>query len=244
MTSLLIIKAGSAETTVPDIVADRGDFERWIACGIGMSMDETHVARIRDGEPLPEPSAYRAIVITGSAAMVTDRADWTERLREWIPVAIRARVPMLGICFGHQAIADALGGRVDWNPRGREMGTISVQITEHAKADPLFCVLPPEAPFHASHLQSVFELPPGATHLAFNDHDPNQAFRVEGHVWGVQFHPEFELDVIRGYIVSRAEALEAEGLVPSALLERTRTSAHGAKLLERFGAFVRSSTGR
>ena len=145
---------------------------------------------------------------------------------------------MLGICYGHQLLAHALGGRVAPNPRGREIGSVEVETLPAAREDPLLCGLPERFIAQATHVESVVELPVPATLLARSRGDPHQAFRVGALAWGVQFHPEFDTDVIRGYLEARREILRREGRDPEALLAEVRESAGAGSLLRRFAALA------
>jgi GMP synthase (glutamine-hydrolysing) len=237
---VLVIKTGS---TVPNVRERRGDFEDWIELGLAMSSTPVETASIFEGDALPEPSTLAGIVITGSSAMVSEREAWSERCASWLPGAIEAGIPTLGICYGHQLLAHALGGEVGRNPNGREIGTIEVDLRA-AEGDALLGAFAPGADFHASHVESVLALPPGATRLGSNAIDPNHAYRVEApgvRAWGVQFHPEFDADVMRGYLEARRELLEAEALDVGSLMARTRETPAGWALLARFGTLVEAS---
>jgi GMP synthase (glutamine-hydrolysing) len=181
--------------------------------------------------------------------MVSDRLDWSERTGAWLVDAVRNATPLLGICYGHQLLAHALGGRVGPNPRGREMGTVLVRLLDAARGDPLLGAVPEIAAFHATHVESVLSLPAGVRRLAGTARDPNAAFAVAprpgetARAWGVQFHPEFDADVMTGYLAERREILGAEGFDPDALLAAVRESPEGACLLRRFGALVTRAEG-
>ena len=90
------------------------------------------VPRLR-GEALPDPRSVRAVVVTGSAAMVTSREPWSERTAAWLCETVEVKTPVLGICYGHQLLAHALGGRVEDNPQGRHIGTVDVTLTDAAE---------------------------------------------------------------------------------------------------------------
>jgi GMP synthase (glutamine-hydrolysing) len=228
---LLIVKTG---TTLPDLVSRCGDFEDWIARGLGLPQGEIRVVSVFRGEPLPDPASFSGVVVSGSSAMVSDREDWSERAADWLPTAIEAGTPLLGICYGHQLLAHALGGRVGLNPRGREIGTVAVRF-HGADGDPLLGVMPRVAQVHATHLESVLELPAGAKGMASSDLDPHHAFAVGEGTWGVQFHPEFDAEAMRGYLEGRRAALESEGLDPEALIRSAIETPDGDTLLRRFG---------
>lgn len=225
----MIVKTG---TTLPRLLP-RGDYEDWIAAGLGAS--DVRVCRLAEGEALPAPDSVRAVVITGSAAMVTDRLEWSERAARWLPAVLAREIPLLGICYGHQLLAHALGGEVGANPRGREIGTIEVELSDAAASDPLLRGLGPSIVVSASHRQSVLRLPEGARHLGGNALDPNQAFAIGARAWGVQFHPEWDHEVSRVYVEERVAILREEGLDPDALLAKVRPSTDGATILRRFG---------
>jgi GMP synthase (glutamine-hydrolysing) len=134
-----------------------------------------------------------------------------------------------------------LGGEVGDNPRGREIGTIEVDLTPDAAGDPLLGGLGPRLVVSASHRQSVLRMPATAQRLASNELDPNQALRYGPRAWGLQFHPEWDEEVARAYLAERAEVLREEGLDPEALLARVRPSSDGPELLRRFGEMVGTS---
>ena len=235
---MLIVKTGTAGTAVD---TTDGDFEDWIAHGLGRPVQ---VCRVDQGEELPDPHDTGGVVVTGSAAMVSDREPWAERTAAWLRGAVEAEVPVLGICFGHQLLAHALGGRVGPNPRGREIGSVEVALTAAASTDPLLGGLPARIELHTTHLESVVELPAGAELLASSRLDPHQAFRVPGRpVWGLQFHPEFSAAVIRAYLEAKRDALVAEGIDPERLLSRVRETRWGSDILARFAALADDAGG-
>jgi GMP synthase (glutamine-hydrolysing) len=237
---VLIVKAG---TTIPSVAARRKDFESWIITAMGLAERQVTVARVREGEPLPPARDFAAAVVTGSSAMVTDREPWSERTAEWLVSAIEQGTPVLGICYGHQLLAHALGGRVDNNPLGRQIGTLDVTLHDAAEHDPLFSGFPNTLHLPVSHRQVVTQLPAGAALLARSERDPHHAFAFGDHAWGVQFHPEFDADIVRGYIDARRDLLAAEGLDPDQLLRNATDTEHGTLLLRRFAQLVRRSAG-
>lgn len=228
---MLILKTGA---TFPEVVAARGDYEDWFLAGLGIPAAAARVVDLRAGERPPAPEDVGGAIITGSSAMVTDREPWSEALVPWLREALARELPLLAVCYGHQLLADALGGEVGYNPRGRQIGTIEVRRTEAAADDPLLGALPDPLVVQATHRQSVARLPPGIESLATSPRDPHHAFRAGPRAWAVQFHPEIDHDAIREYITRRVDAIRDEGDDPDALLANLRASDHGTRLLRRF----------
>lgn len=236
MATLLVIKTGTA---LPSLVARRKDFEIWIGTGCGIPANDLQVVSVYQDEPLPPARGVQGVVVSGSSSMVTDRAAWSERTAEWLRGAVADEVPVLGICYGHQLLAHALGGEVDYNPRGRHLGTVDVQLTADAKGDRLFGAFAEDLHVPVSHRQCVTKLPPNATLLAATPLDPHHAFRYGRSAWGVQFHPEFDAGILRAYVDSKRAELAAEGIDATELNDRAMESADGTILLRRFADIAR-----
>jgi len=233
---LLIIKTGSS---MPDLVARRGDFEDWIAQGLGLPQTASRVVDVTNGGKLPPPVEVNGVVISGSHAMVTEHHAWSESTAQWLRDAVQTGVPILGICYGHQLLAYALGGEVGDNPNGREFGTVDVQLL--ANGDPLFGRFSSSIQAHVSHTQSVLKLPEGARVLAASAMEPHAAAAFAPRVWGVQFHPEFDADIMRSYIHAYADVLRAEGQDPELRLATCYDTPLGAKLLRQFARLAQQS---
>jgi GMP synthase (glutamine-hydrolysing) len=194
---LAIFKMGS---TWPAMVQARGDFDDWLRRSLGKAQSHTIVIAVAEGEALPPHETLAGAIISGSHAMVTDRPDWSESLADWLRQAVPAGLPVLGICYGHQLLAQALGGEVGNLEPEPEVGTVCVALTDAGREDPLFRDLPNEFPAHASHVQSARRLPENAVHLARSAREPHHAFRIGPCAWGVQFHPEFDTVSMRAYV--------------------------------------------
>lgn len=218
-------------------------FPHWIRVAAGLEADETVVVNVQAGEPLPIREGFAGTLVTGSGAMVTDRAEWSERSADWLRDAAHAGMPLLGICYGHQLLAHALGGEVADHPAGREMGTIGLALHETAAHDPLFTGLPPVFPAQATHLQTVLRPPVGATVLARSEHDACHAFRWGDRAWGLQFHPEFSATHMRGYVRARSEALLREGRCPKTVAREVSATPHARRVLRRFVRHARTLSG-
>jgi GMP synthase (glutamine-hydrolysing) len=239
MNQMLIVKTGS---TMDDLKARKGDFEDWILAGMGLEHKNARIIDAQAGNPLPSPQRLSGIVITGSHAMVTDHHAWSRQAAQWVKHAATFSVPILGICYGHQLIAHSLGGIVGNNPNGREFGTVDVRLNRHADKDPLFSGLPQTILIQTSHTQSVLKLPPGAVLLGSSVLDPHHAFVWEEHVWGVQFHPEFDSEITKAYIEVYRKDLRAEGKDVDALLTSCRDTPYGTALLKRFSRILKKDS--
>ncbi len=224
---LLILKVGS---THPHIAAELQDFEHWIQAGLQDDSLPVTVVDPRERHALPAPTAIAGVVVTGSHSMVSDREPWSEAAAAWLRDVVAAELPVLGICYGHQLLAHALGGEVGYHPQGIELGTVPVTLSAAAQSDPLFAGLPIQFDAQAAHRQSVRRLPEGATLLAGNDFEPHHAFRLGSRAWGVQFHPEF------GEAATHAYLATLNGDVPEGAVRPTDVA---ASVLPRFARIVR-----
>tara|TARA_B100001093_G_scaffold512700_1_gene583071 strand:+ start:277 stop:993 length:717 start_codon:yes stop_codon:yes gene_type:complete len=193
--------------TMPELAARRGDFDLWYAQLAGWSPDRFHVVDAVGGEPLPNPHNVDALIVSGSAHSVADYAAWSVASGQFMTEVVNAGIPTLGICYGHQLIGDCLGGRVGVNPAGREIG-ISV-ITQRGD-DPIFDGLPTNFPVIQTHVDAVLDAPGAAEIIASNDNTEIQAMAIGKRTRTVQWHPEFDIDIIGHYITVRAEAIESE----------------------------------
>ena len=235
---IIVVRTGDP---VPTFAATRGAFADLIAQAA--SIEPSGADGGANGSPLPfevfdirveappDPRAAAAFIITGSAANVPSREPWMLSAEAWLRGVVRAGTPTLGICFGHQILAQALGGDVQKNPRGREIGTVRI---ERIADDPLFDGLPAAFEANATHIDTVAVLPPGATPLARSSLDDHQAIRFTEACYGVQFHPDIDADVMRAYLEARREILSTERFVVDALLAEVTNAPHGRQILRNF----------
>ncbi|MBW1714829.1 MAG: glutamine amidotransferase [Deltaproteobacteria bacterium] len=231
MKSILIIKTGS---TFPAIAKKYGDFEDWIISGTKIPRNKFSIVSPFMGQPLPEQDNFAGIIITGSHSMITEYETWSENIAKWVPKALEIGIAILGICYGHQLLAHAMGGRAGFHPNGFEIGTVKVSKTRFAKDDLLFADLPASLEVQVNHSQSVLKLPPEAKILASNTFEPHQAFVLQKHAWGVQFHPEFNQDIMKCYIMEQKDLLLAQGYDIDQLMSAVRPSLFGEAILNRF----------
>jgi GMP synthase (glutamine-hydrolysing) len=226
---LCILVAGDP---VPKTQERAGGFASLVRAGLAGAWHGGFVeVDVRTAESLPPPERFAGLIVTGSASSVTERAPWMLRIEAYLARAVELEHPLLGICFGHQLLGQALGGLVEPNPRGREMGTVELAIIAD---DPLLDRSIEPALAHATHVDSVTVLPKGAQILAATELDPHAALRFGARAWGVQFHPEFDARVMAEYISTRSELLTQEGRDPAAMLGGIAPAQAGQAVLGRF----------
>ncbi len=231
MKPILIIQTGRA----PDAIRARhGDFPHWFRLGTGLRLQQLQLVDVAAGGALPPPRDVAGAIITGSAAMVTERAPWSERTAGWIRNAMDVQLPLFGVCFGHQLMAHALGGRVDYLPGGREIGTQTITMAADAPRDLLAHALLHDFRAHTTHEQSVIEAPAGAVVLARSARDPHQLLRYGPHALSTQFHPEFSAEVMRAYIKRKHADMLREGIDPVRVFGDVAATPTARRLLHRF----------
>ncbi|MDO2949589.1 glutamine amidotransferase-related protein [Aeromonas simiae] len=164
-------------------------FRVWAACEGALPAD------------LAECDAW---LITGSRHDAYSDLPWVVALREWIVRADAARVPLAGVCFGHQAIAQALGGAVNKSAKGWGLGVATNPVLA---SQPWMVPGSEQIRILASHQDQVETLPPGALRLAGNDFCPNFMFQRGEHVVAIQGHPEFSVEYDRALIEKRRASL-------------------------------------
>lgn len=225
-----LIKVGS---TRPQTIAALGDYEAWFQ----RALPTTQLGQLdlRDpGFPIPEDRLAGLIVMGSPHSTYQTDLPWYPRARDILKGLVDRGVPTLGVCFGHQMLADALGGEVSKNPRGYEAGTAALRLSSEADDDPLFSGLPPTFTANQSHGDTVSKLPPGARVLAANDHDPHQALRLGEKVWSVQFHPEIALHEARLIVEGHRDELEEQGHDVDGLIAAAEDTPIARGILQRF----------
>lgn len=262
---LLIMLAGDA----PEPMRQRhGNYDAMFMAMADCSRFNVRVMRVFDGEEPEAPQNYCGVLVTGAPAMVTDNASWMVKTGDWLRDAIRAQIPVLGVCFGHQLIAQALGGVVDRHPLGTELGTHEIMLYPEVEAHPWLAGLPATFSANLAHSQTVREvygvgteilwgvedaedgagdgaadldgLGQGADSccnckgcirpriLACSGHDPHQIVAYGDKCLTVQFHPEFNGEIIK----SCAELYE--GKTGLKLGQPMADTPHAASILQRF----------
>lgn len=231
MKKLLIIKTGS---TLPEIKSQKGDFEDRILQGMNIDKKHARIVNVQNGEALPDSKTIDAVVISGSHDMVTDRRPWMETTAVWLKEAAMQNVPILGICFGHQLLAQALGGAVSDNRGGPAYGITKVNLGKSALNDPLCMSLPETFPAYASHSQSVLRIPEKARILAADSSGMPYIIHFEQRTWGVQFHPEFDEVIMQAYIADQIKNGIALSKGPKSRKSNSDDMSIAASVLKRF----------
>ncbi|MFC3286057.1 glutamine amidotransferase-related protein [Litchfieldella rifensis] len=174
------------------------------------SVDPTltfRVWRCLDGEIPDDVDAVDAWVTTGSKFGVNDGLAWVDELCGFVCKLWEAGKPLVGVCFGHQVIAKALGGKVIKSPRGWGVGMSFNRVTEHAAwMEPW----QPSLDLLVSHQDQVEELPPQSRVLAESDFCPFYLMQVGEHFLGVQGHPEFPKPYSRDLMRLRSHLVGTE----------------------------------
>ena len=231
---LTIIQTGEVpEALRPRFGAYPPMFERMFASA-GELFDYDTVP-LHSGAGLPDPSALEGILITGSAAGVYDAFSWMEPLRAFIRAAYAAKTPMLGICFGHQIMADALGGDVRKSEKGWGLGrhVYGVRNRPALLAGDLL-----ELAVACSHQDQVITPPAEAEVFLASDFTPNAGLvYANGAAVSLQAHPEFEDD----YTLALADLRrgKAPDEVVDTALASLATPSHGRDVAGYLGGFLR-----
>ena len=145
------------------------------------------------GQLPASPDACDAYLITGSGRGVYNQDPWIADLCQFIRDCYQAGKKLVGICFGHQILAHALGGRAEKSAKGWGLGLKSVAITG-AKA--WMADAPDQCSLYFVHQDQVVQLPPRAKLLGGNSFCPHAFFAIGQQVLGIQGHPEFSADIM------------------------------------------------
>jgi GMP synthase-like glutamine amidotransferase len=205
-------------TDVPGPLRDRFGayhlmFERMFA-GEGFDFE---AIKLSEGQELPDPATLDATLIMGSAAGVYDKHyDWMEPLRDYIRRAYAAKTPMVGICFGHQIMADALGGDVRKSDKGWGLGRHVYAVTSRPA---MIGGDVPEFAIACSHQDQVLVPPAEAETFMSSDFTPHAGLAYRnGAAISLQPHPEFDDE----YTLALAEL--RRGKAPDAIIETALAS--------------------
>lgn len=191
---------------------------------------------------LPDGHGFDRVIITGSEFHVYDRQDWVEELQDYVLTAMDRGIPVLGVCYGHQLLADALGGTVeqldvpDQEPLDdREMGFNRIWLTDAGKDSILLDGFPSPFWSFTSHSDYVAALPETAISLARNPYG-NHAFHDEQQpAYGIQFHPEYDRDLAETLLDDKELPEEQERVIRATFTaERMEKASNARRVFDTF----------
>ena len=192
--------------------------------------------RVVDGEFPQHASECDAWVISGSRHGAYEDHDWIPPLEELIRQIVALNIPVIGVCFGHQIMAQALGGTVVKWPGGWGLGRQTYSWGEAESSE--------EVELYALHQDQVTVAPEGAEVIASNGFCEIAGLRYSPTAISVQPHPEFSADYMNDLI----DVMEAAGRLSAADAARGRTAMTGpvdnAKFAQQFGSFIKSKSAR
>jgi GMP synthase-like glutamine amidotransferase len=233
---LTIVQTGDVpESLRSDFGPYHSMFERMFDSTDGVFNYEKVV--VNDNGMLPDPTQLEGIVITGSPAGVYEDHAWLPPLRQFIRKAYAAKIPMLGICFGHQIMADALGGDVRKSEKGWGLGRHTYRVVNR----PDFMADAPETlAIACSHQDQVIVPPAEAEVILASDFAPNAGlFYKSGKALSFQPHPEF-LDDYAQALVELRRGKAPDGVVEEGVSSFT-TPSDSSRLADYISRFFRSA---
>lgn len=217
-----ILKCGQSPSVLRDSLGDYDDMFVRLLAGRGFDFASWHVEAMEFPASVHEADGW---LLTGSRHGVYEDHAFIPVLEEFIRRAYAAAVPLVGICFGHQIVAQALGGKVVKFPGGWAVGAQDYQVDGRSVT------------LNAWHQDQVVEVPPGACVAGGNAFCENAVLVYGDRALTVQAHPEFDDAVIDGLIAHRSAA------VPEALLDQARArrgSADSHPVADRIEAFLKA----
>ena len=184
-----------------------GGVDGWFRSALTQCDSTVEVKTVRASVPdwEKEVAWADAVMISGSPRDAFADDEWTHGLMAKVARLLEKKKPVLGICYGHQILGRVKGGKVERCKEGWELGETQVKVTPEGSASPLLEGLPKEMNVMQSHQDCVLNVPGQGVLLASSPHTRVQAARWAEQVYGVQFHPEFTGEVLRGIWTERRD---------------------------------------
>lgn len=174
--------------------------EQWLSPSLPEA-DFSSVSLI-NGEPLPQPDAFDGYIITGSRFSVNEDLPWIEPLKAFIRSLRDRKIPVFGICFGHQIIAQAFGAQVTRSHTGWAIGSQPYGYTDKCKH--------PDEPAFVFHQDQVDTIPEGATLAGSSQQCPIGVLTYDHPALSVQYHPEFVTAYVNMLIELKKDSMPAD----------------------------------
>lgn len=205
---LTIIETGLAPASIRDRFPSYPEMFARMFASVDAGIECETVSVVK-GEALPDPASLEAVLYTGSPAGVYDAEPWIPSLSDFIRSAAGAKTPQVGICFGHQIMGDALGGKVVKSEKGWGVGRHIYEIVQYPDWSAAPC--PQQISVAVSHQDQVVIKPAAARVIARSEFTPFAGLEYGGYpALSFQCHPEFEPDYAAALYLARRVALGDE----------------------------------
>tara|TARA_Y100001978_G_scaffold68176_1_gene61324 strand:- start:396 stop:1082 length:687 start_codon:yes stop_codon:yes gene_type:complete len=201
MNKISVLIAGETNSAIKNKV---GLKKKWYSDALSSQSLSISFYDIYNNDDFPLSEDNNPWIITGSEHSVYDNLEWLNNLKYKLSEAINKGRPVLGVCFGHQLLADVIGGTVAKNKLGWEVGYAPIELTSEGNDSLLFNNFPNSFYAAQTHQDIVQDLPEECTILAKNNMGI-QSFSYKDQIFGVQFHPEFNQEILDNYINLRAD---------------------------------------
>ena len=179
--------------------------EDWL--GPNVKGGDFRTYRAFTGKMPPKINSCDCYFVSGSASSMLDQQPWQQELSNFLLVAAKAQVPVIGLCFGHQALAQALGGRVAKAPKGWELGIKSWKVI---REEGWMRECGKKLTLPSIHRDQVVKLPPRSMRVASSERCANGLFRLANHAIGIQGHPEFPPEILGELIEIHTDLFDAK----------------------------------
>lgn len=211
MRSFLILLTGHA---IEPVFSDFGDFDKMFFsqiasrkyAGQNFQVDTYTICDQWPNAAPRELKKYAGIFVSGSTSMLNENQEWMKASLKLMEKALCDQIPLFCVCFGHQLLGALCGARVGLNPHGRSNGTKTISLL---KPNHLFGSLR-NFDAQVSHRDVILEPSPHFEVIGKAEHDPHHIIKVGDNAFGVQFHPEWDINISRGYVVAKSSIIDQE----------------------------------